>query len=124
MSSLKTLTRQSVEDAQPLTFDPSRRKSVITLHYHGVPVAIEHVGDVTSVEALVDKLLARAGWAAPSKGGTHPPRRERVEPLYQPDGTPCCPTHKKPLREGAYGLHCTAKDPEGKNGYCDLRFAE
>ena len=49
---------------------------------------------------------------------------ERVEPLYQPDGTPCCPVHKKHVKEGQWGLYCSAKDEAAPRGYCALRFVQ
>jgi hypothetical protein len=52
--------------------------------------------------------------------------RPKVDPLYQPDGTPCCPVHLRPLTEGQYGLYCSSKAKEGqaadKRGYCGLKF--
>ena len=55
------------------------------------------------------------------------PKVETVEPLYKPDGTPCCPTHKRPLSDGQYGLYCSARAKPGEaantKGYCALRFA-
>lgn len=58
------------------------------------------------------------------------PRREaarpKVEPVYKPDGTPCCPVHKRPLVEGRHGLYCPSKAGDGEEandkGYCALRF--
>lgn len=54
------------------------------------------------------------------------PARPKVEPVYQPDGTPCCPTHLRRLTEGQYGLYCSAKATEGQpadaRGYCGLKF--
>jgi hypothetical protein len=85
----------------------------------GWPIAISFTGKLTDLPAYLERLAAAGitpAGAAPQK------RRQAVEPIYQPDGTPCCPKHERPLREGQYGLHCTAKDPEGKNGYCDLKF--
>lgn len=54
---------------------------------------------------------------------TSPARAPRVTPTYSGDGPPICPTHGKPLREGRFGLYCSAPDPDGKNGYCSLKFA-
>jgi hypothetical protein len=48
--------------------------------------------------------------------------KPKIDPVYQPDGTACCPVHLRPLKEGRYGLYCTAKDdgPDNKNGYCSF----
>jgi len=52
----------------------------------------------------------------------------RVEPVYKPDGTPCCPVHHKPLAEGRYGLFCPSRAADGEEanakGYCALRFKD
>jgi len=52
----------------------------------------------------------------------------RVEPVYKPDGTPCCPVHRKPLAEGRFGLYCSARAADGEEanakGYCALRFKD
>jgi hypothetical protein len=37
---------------------------------------------------------------------------------YDGEGRACCPQHEKPLKEGKFGYFCSAKDPQGKNGYC------
>lgn len=60
-------------------------------------------------------------------GATAPkPKIEKVKPFYDGDGQPCCPTHKKPLKEGQYGLYCSCKAKDGElandKGYCNLRF--
>ena len=92
--------------------------------FQGWPVVVKFAGRLDQLGRVVEKLesagLRPAGRDTPAPKA----RRERVEPAYRPDGVACCPKHQKPLREGAYGLHCTAKDAEGKNGYCDLKFAE
>jgi hypothetical protein len=53
--------------------------------------------------------------------------RPKADPVYRPDGTPCCPAHQKPLAEGRFGLYCTAKAKDGEladaKGYCGLKFA-
>jgi hypothetical protein len=50
-------------------------------------------------------------------------KAERVEPVYLEDGTPMCPTHGKELKEGKWGLFCSAKDKD-TGEYCKLKFAE
>src|SRR5262249_52686247 len=42
------------------------------------------------------------------------PKAETVEPLYKPDGTPCCPVHKRPLSDGQYGLYGSDAPSQGK----------
>ena len=73
------------------------------------------------------ELVRPAASTAPLGGAPRKPA-QRVEPIYQPDGTPCCPVHHKPLTEGQYGLFCKSKaqpgDVQNDKGYCSLRFAE
>jgi hypothetical protein len=80
------------------------------------------------VERLITSLLAREGWSAGHGGNTSAPkaataRQKPQEPAYSDDGEPCCPKHKRPLREGKFGLYCPAKDESGKNGYCEYRHS-
>jgi hypothetical protein len=50
----------------------------------------------------------------------------KVEPVYQPDGTPCCPVHHKPLAERRYSLYCPSRDTGDQAAndkrYCALKF--
>lgn len=123
-------TREQVEGATPLDFTPKPHPQItISGVCQGWPVQVAFTGKLEQLPAYLQRLAAAGITPAPvadPTGQTQParPKQPRVEPLYKPDGTPCCPKHQKPLREGSYGLHCTAKDPEGKNGYCDLKFAE
>lgn len=75
--------------------------------------------------------LAELGYTprhAPASPATpaRQPARQKVEPLYTPQGAPCCPVHKRELAEGRYGLYCPAKAGPGEaandKGYCALRF--
>ena len=54
--------------------------------------------------------------AAPSK-----PQRPRAT-KFDTDGTPLCPTHGTPMREGQHGWFCSRKAAEGEpanpKGYC------
>lgn len=108
----------------------------IRLLYRGVLVELDPYdlsGDtVPTIERTVERLLARQGWSAPpppspAPASAQPPRRPRAEPLYQPDGTPCCPAHRRALVEGRYGLYCPARAAEGEpadaRGYCALKFS-
>jgi hypothetical protein len=117
----QNLTRQAVDRAEPLAF-PSKRSAVVHVTYRGVPVDVSMEGaNVAEVEKLIGSLLERDGWAAPAGQGGNTARAERapaVEPVYQPDGTPCCPHHLRPLKSpNQWGkLYCSAKDDAGQ--YC------
>lgn len=54
--------------------------------------------------------------AAPQK----PPRPRATH--FSPDGTPLCPVHNTPMREGQHGWYCARKAAEGEpatpKGYC------
>jgi hypothetical protein len=126
---MQNLTRQRVDAAEPLTF-PTKRAAVVHVAYRGVPVdvTIEDASAV-SVEKLVDSLLSRDGWAAPAptpaeRGNTpaaRPRRPALPEPHYADDGSPCCPWHRKPLKEGRYGLFCPSRaegEQANEKGYC------
>jgi hypothetical protein len=124
-------TRQQIDQAESLTFPERAPETQITIHaaLEGWPVDVAYRGKLEQLPAALQRLSA-AGLTpyAPNAPTSHQqpakPRQERVEPIYMASGEPCCPIHKRPLREGQFGLHCTAKDPEGKNGYCSLKFAE
>jgi hypothetical protein len=110
-------------DERGIDFTP-RAGTQITINgiCQGWPIAISFTGKLEQLPGYLERLSA-AGVTPAVAAPAAPQRRQKpVEPYYQPDGTPCCPKHLKPLREGHYGLHCTAKDPEGKNGYCSLKF--
>jgi hypothetical protein len=73
--------------------------------------------------------LATLGYeprAAAAPGQASKPKRQRAEPVYTPNGDPCCPVHHKPLVEGRYGLYCPSKAAPGEEqndkGYCALKF--
>lgn len=123
--STQHLTRQSVDAAEPAAF-PTKRSAVISIAYKGVPVAVTvEDANAVAVEKLVDSLLSREGWAAPAERVNTPggkPRRPALpEPWYDAAGETCCPWHRKPLREGRYGLYCSSKaegEQANDRGYC------
>jgi len=55
-------------------------------------------------------------------------KAERVRPLFNGDGSPMCPVHRKPLTPGRFGLYCQSKaapgDKQNDRGYCALKFEE
>lgn len=136
-----TFTRADVDRAEPLDMNTTRseRQCNITVELapDGVHVRAEYTGALSSIPAVIERLRA-LGVVELVSGGKHgpdtksgpstKPRAETVEPIYQPDGTPCCPTHKRALSEGQYGLYCSAKAKPGEaangKGYCALRFSE
>lgn len=76
----------------------------------------------------LDQLATRLEQAAaqPQRpAGRAAQRHPETGSVYYNDaGDACCPQHERPLKEGRYGLYCSAKDPNGKNGYCNFRMKE
>jgi hypothetical protein len=75
------------------------------------------------LEALAARLETAAN--KPVAAAQRPQARRNTaqdgDVYFNGDGVACCPTHERPLKEGRYGFYCPAKDPNGKNGYCDFR---
>jgi hypothetical protein len=101
----------------------------------GWPVAIDLLIAPAKLGAALRRLgelgytpAAPIAPVVPAPAPRRPERAPRVEPIYKPDGTPCCPVHLKDLTEGRYGLYCAAKARDGEErnekGYCALRFTE
>src|SRR6266545_2595404 len=106
-----------------MTTQPDLRHSIkIEVAPDGLHIVVEYTAPLASIPAAVERLRAagildlvatcKAPQAAPA--AAQRAKVERVEPIYQPDGTPCCPTHHKPLSEGQYGLYCSAKAKPGE----------
>ena len=125
-------SRQQVERAQPLDFperQPAERSANITIEVapDGLHIRCEYTGSLSSIPAAVERLRA-AGVLDLVKPSAAPaaPSKPKVEPLYKPDGTACCPVHNTPLSQGQYGLYCSSKAKPGESanakGYCNLKF--
>jgi hypothetical protein len=128
-------TRQQIDRAAPLDFEgraaQAERQCNITVELapDGVHVKAEYTGGLSSIPAVIERLKALGVVELVGNSANRGKlKAETVEPLYQPDGTPCCPVHLKPLSEGRYGLFCSAKakpgDVQNQKGYCALRFSE
>lgn len=66
--------------------------------------------------------VARSAPAGGNGGNDRPKgKSQRVAPWYNDQGEACCPTHRRPLKDGQWGLYCSSKTEEG---YCRLKFAE
>lgn len=99
----------------------------------GVHIRAEYTGTLASIPAAVERLraagvldLVNTHRAPTAPAQTRHKPAQRVEPLYSPDGTACCPVHRTVLSEGNYGPYCSAKAKPGEaanaKGYCSLRF--
>lgn len=112
--------------------ETSKPPAIVHLTYRSCLVALPITApSAGALERAIDALLARPGWAAPAPEKAPPekaPPAEKVAPVYQPDGTACCPVHLRGLAQGSYGLYCPTKARPGEQanakGYCALRFAE
>lgn len=116
-----------------MSSDDTAPKALATLAYCGVPVQVDLLAldaeQLALIERRLGKLLAREGWAPPpvargggfgGRGGGQ--RKPQDPPHYAPDGTPCCPKHPtKPLKQGNYGLYCSART---ETGFCDFTFKD
>lgn len=80
------------------------------------------LADVRQLRDNLGAILCDARVQAHLAGRARKPRTERVQPSYNDAGDPCCPKHRKPLREGKFGLFCPAKDDTTEHGYCALKF--
>lgn len=96
--------------------DPQITVASITvrLTYKGAPVDLELTNaNTVAIEQLITATLRRPDWAAPRPAGWSTKPRPQVEPFYDGDGTPCCPQHRTPLVERAWGLACSTRTPQG-----------
>lgn len=134
-------SRQQVDQAAPLSFpersaQPEKQANIqISITPAGLHITAEYTGSLASIPQTIERLRAAGlldlvtASAPPAPAGQPAkPKAETVEPLYKPDGTACCPVHKRELSEGQYGLYCSARAKPGEaanpKGYCALRFAE
>lgn len=99
----------------------------------GLHIRADYIGPLSSIPAAVARLkaagvleLVQASSPAPVVAPASKAKVERVVvlPDYDDAGNPCCPKHKKPLKEGQYGLYCSAKDDTTERGYCSLKFKD
>jgi len=123
--------------AEPLDFSQTRSEKQCTIQVEiapdGLHVRAEWTAGLSTIPGVIERLkalgvvkLVSGGKPTVTPGAK--PKPETVEPLYKPDGTPCCPVHKRPLSDGQYGLYCSARAKPGEaansKGYCALRFTE
>ncbi len=130
-------TRAQIERAEPLDMNQTRseRQANITIEgtLDGLTVTVEFTAAISTIPAAIERLKAIGMSSAPrtmtpASQEKSTKAAERVEPLYRPDGTACCPVHMRELSEGQYGKFCSAKAKPGEaanaKGYCSLRFAD
>jgi hypothetical protein len=128
------ISKRAVDTAAPLEFPErsARQELTITIKANigGFDTEICFSGQLDQLEAITRRL--RDLGASPA--GVHqlapnPPARkpkaERVSPAYDGNGDPCCPKHTgRVLKEGQFGLYCSAKDDSQERGYCALKFKD
>jgi hypothetical protein len=127
-TAMKNMTRESVENADTLTFPPPRPPVTITIQgrYGDWPVSIEFTGKPEQIHAAIDRLAAcgvvpnvpAAAPAAPQRT-----KKAKAEPCtYNDAGEACCPLHGRVLRgPNQWGkLYCTAKQDDE---YCKYTIA-
>jgi hypothetical protein len=129
-------TRQQVDAAPSLDFSQTRSEKQCTIQVEiapdGVHVRAEYTGALSTIPGVIERLKAlgvvELVSAAKPAAQEMSAKAERVQPMYDADGTACCPVHKRALSDGQYGLYCSARAKPGEaanaKGYCALRFAE
>jgi hypothetical protein len=121
----------------PLDFNQTRSEKQYNIQVEiapdGLHVRAEYTGGLSTIMGAIERLKALGvvelvNTNRPAVAPAAKPKAEMVEPLYKPDGTACCPVHKRPLSDGQYGLYCSARAKPGEaantKGYCALWFAE
>jgi hypothetical protein len=129
-------TRTQVDAAGDIDFDRKRKPDLtitIKCRIDNFDTEICYTGDIERLLQVTQRLRAMgaepvsapAATPAATNGAASPAKSKakRVEPVYLEDGTPMCPTHGKELKEGKWGLFCSAKDKD-TGEYCKLKFAE
>lgn len=123
------------DETGALSFEPAPRdkQANITIEVGpmGITIRAEYTGPLSSIPRSIERLreegileLVRTHAAQPAASGAKRAAQPRVQPAYNGDGVPLCPRHKKPLKEGQWGLYCPAKDESTERGYCALKFEE
>ena len=119
--------------AAPLDFDRPRSERQANIQIEASPaglvVRVEFTGPIAGIPAAVERMKAAGILELVEKSRpAAKPKAEKVQPIYDGDGTPCCPVHKRPLTEGQYGPYCSAKarpgDVSNAKGYCGLKFLD
>lgn len=124
MMTHRTMTRESVEAAEPLDFPaPQQGKEPIDYTvsgmYQGYQVTVQLTGRPEVMLPQIVKRLAELGiepmQTAPRATQARP---AHVEPVTNASGERCCPHHARPLKgPNQWGkLYCTARDEAGQ--YC------
>lgn len=102
----------------------------VTIHglCEGYPVEIALTLPLAQLAEACKRLAAAGITPAPAPSspanGNGKPKAPKIPPQYDDQGNECCPHHGKVLKEGKYGLYCSAKDdgPESRNGYCSYTY--
>lgn len=115
------LNAQAAPAAAPLAV-------VVRAELDGWPVDLE----LSIAPARLGAALARLGELGytprreQAPAGVPSPARKAARPRateYDTDGTPICPVHGTPMREGQHGYYCGMKakegQPAGPKGYCN-----
>src|SRR5215216_7989338 len=105
-----------------MSTQPAEKQANITIEVapDGLHVRCEYTGAISTIPAAIERLraagvleLVSAAARVASPVQTHAarkPAQPRVDPAYNSAGEPCCPKHNRTLKEGQYGLYCSAKD--------------
>lgn len=106
-----------------------RKELVITIHamLDGFAVDLNFTGAMDTLPVALQRLRELGGeptsWN--SSKIEQPARKpaQRTTPAYDGNGTALCPVHRRELKEGKWGMYCSARDQE-TGEYCKLKFTE
>lgn len=122
-----TMTRRApapTDESGALSFDPPAprdKQANITIEVGplGITIRAEYTGPLGSIprsierlreEGILELVRAHAVAPAPAGNGAKKAAAPRVQVAYDGSGVAVCPKHKKPLKDGQWGLYCPAKD--------------
>jgi hypothetical protein len=93
----------------PLHFNQTRSEKQYNIQVEiapdGLHVRAEYTGGLSTIMGAIERLKALGvvelvNTNRPAVAPAAKPKAETVEPLYKPDGTACCPVHKRPPPAG------------------------
>jgi len=129
-------SRAAIDAAGDLDFNATRSEKQanisLTAGPAGITVTVEWTGPLSGIPAAIERLRAAGvlelvtppkGTAAAAPYGATPRKAgEKVSPEWNGAGEAMCPVHKRILKQGKWGMYCSAKGED--ETYCNLKFAE
>jgi len=119
-------TRQQIDRAEPLDFTPRTKAEPATVTAHvvigGVSMDVTFTAHVEQLPAVAARLVALGATPVQPTTAAAPVRKagEKVSPEWNGAGEAMCPVHKRILKQGKWGMYCSAKGED--ETYCNLKF--